>query len=315
MTQEPLLPFLPDESLFSLVSRHHRLWGDGASQDTTRACFGHDHCGSQHDFPTSLGHLAGGRLKVLGVARDVARERTLLRFYLPFLSVIEIATVVESMLRTGRGRSGFVIVRSPDAAHYPLKACLDCMRYSVKEHGWVYWKLTHQFPGCWICPVHCAPLYVCRIKWNGVRRNEWVLPSRDGLAGDWADSMKRVSFEQLSRLGELIRRLVCPSLEIGWVSAAGARLAIRARLNEHGWVTAAGSVRLKEAARSFIETLMQIRVAPDASKIPIDVFGVALRLGRMVEDSRERIHPIRYLIAVHWLFSDADDFIRSLRSS
>lgn len=53
----PLLQWLPDETLFSLCSRHHRLWGHPHAWQTSLLLFGGRRTGAQHDFPGSLDDL------------------------------------------------------------------------------------------------------------------------------------------------------------------------------------------------------------------------------------------------------------------
>ncbi len=51
---DSLLPWLPGETLFSLPSRHHRLWGHGLSSRSTEIMFGGTRMGTHHDFPIGL---------------------------------------------------------------------------------------------------------------------------------------------------------------------------------------------------------------------------------------------------------------------
>src|SRR3546814_14840989 len=39
-------------------------------------------------------------------------------------------------------------------ANHPLKACPACMTKDLDDHQTTYWRLDHQFPGVWHCPVH-----------------------------------------------------------------------------------------------------------------------------------------------------------------
>ena len=45
-----LLCWLPDETLFSLVSRHHQLWGHVTSAQTCQLIFGRARAGTHHDL-------------------------------------------------------------------------------------------------------------------------------------------------------------------------------------------------------------------------------------------------------------------------
>ena len=73
----PLLEWLPGETLFSLASRHDRLWGYASSWRATVLLFGGRHAGTHHDFPNALGEFATRTEGVFGDAGRIARERTL----------------------------------------------------------------------------------------------------------------------------------------------------------------------------------------------------------------------------------------------
>lgn len=84
-SQDSLLSWLPGETLFSLCSRHHRLWGYATSSRSTQILFGHRRAGMQQDLPSSLAEFAGRTDGGFGSAEELARLRTLQRFYRPFL--------------------------------------------------------------------------------------------------------------------------------------------------------------------------------------------------------------------------------------
>ncbi|MDH4418182.1 MAG: TniQ family protein [Acidovorax sp.] len=148
-----LLAWLRDETFFSLVSRHHQLWGHVTSAQTCQLMFGSARAGVHHDLPNSLGAFAQRTNALLGDVDSIARERTLLNFYAAFAPPDETANAVACMsgasvahlkLRLG-------ILTSRFRANHPLKACPQCMEQDLRETGWAYWHLKHQFPGVWMC--------------------------------------------------------------------------------------------------------------------------------------------------------------------
>lgn len=50
----PLLDWLPDETLFSLVSRIHSMSGHGEDWRTSLLLFGTRHTGIHHDLPNQI---------------------------------------------------------------------------------------------------------------------------------------------------------------------------------------------------------------------------------------------------------------------
>lgn len=156
----PLYDWLPDESVFSLVSRLHLLWGHPLSSTTSSILFGHARSGVQHDLPTRLTEFSQRTQGQLGGDKDIAAERTLVRYYRCFLSAAERDHLVTSLcgptiahlkLRLGLLTSRF-------RANHPLKACPQCMAEDLEHHGTAYWHLRHQYPGVWVCLTHHALL-------------------------------------------------------------------------------------------------------------------------------------------------------------
>ena len=52
---QALLKWLPGETFFSLVSRHHRVWGHSVAHWTAEQLFGYFQGGAHDDFPSNLG--------------------------------------------------------------------------------------------------------------------------------------------------------------------------------------------------------------------------------------------------------------------
>lgn len=154
------LSWLPDETFFSLVSRHHQLWGHARSAQTCQLIFGGPRAGTHHDLPNSLGVFAQRTSAFLGEVDSIAKERTLLKFYAAFAPASETENAVACMSSTSvahlKLRLG--ILTSRFRANHPLKACPHCMKQDLRETGWAYWHLKHQFPGVWMCTTHQQPL-------------------------------------------------------------------------------------------------------------------------------------------------------------
>jgi hypothetical protein len=103
----PLPSWLPDETLFSLASRYHRLAGHQTSATTTLALFGHRRRGCQHDLPNRLGELARRTEGRLGTSEQLAIDRVLLPLYLPHRDREQAAGVVSLMTGHASGMLKF----------------------------------------------------------------------------------------------------------------------------------------------------------------------------------------------------------------
>lgn len=310
-----LLSWLRDETFFSLVSRHHQLWGHVTSAQTCQLMFGSARAGVHHDLPNSLGVFAQRTNALLGDVDSIARERTLLNFYAAFAPPDETANAVACMsgasvahlkLRLG-------ILTSRFRANHPLKACPQCMEQDLRETGWAYWHLKHQFPGVWMCTTHQQPLLQSALKTNGVERFQWLLPRLADLHSASTKSPGGVACAVLLSLAELIEHLV--------QSGAFKPLILRAlhevyreEFRARGWIAGAASLRIGQIATAFLNYCEPLRCVPEFASLAQDDEGMATQLGRLLRPSRSGTHPLRHLLLIHWLFGTAQRFDLAMKS-
>lgn len=168
--QSPILAWLPDETLFSLVSRLNALWGANDAGRTAMLLFGSRHAGGQHDLPGHLGEFERRSQGRLGSAADIALARTSLAFYRRFLSAQLEQGIVDEMClgQAPHLKYRLGLLTSRFRAHHPLKACPACMEEGRERHGWAYWHVAHQHPGVWACLIHGEPLRESILKSTGV---------------------------------------------------------------------------------------------------------------------------------------------------
>ncbi|WIT14159.1 TniQ family protein [Paucibacter sediminis] len=207
-----LLQWLPGETLFSLVSRLHRLWGHRLADQTADVLFGRRRQGYQHDFPSGLHEFEQNTAGLLGDVKAIALERTLLRFYRPFLSSAKVDEAIAAMAGPSVAHLKFRLglLTSRFRAHHPLKACAACIAEDRTTYGWAWWHLDHQYPGFWVCLTHGERLLESATKTNGVARFQWQLPELDRPHAwlPWDAAPDRGAAEGLSRLARLVVELV-----------------------------------------------------------------------------------------------------------
>lgn len=309
-----LLSWLPDETFFSLVSRHHQLWGHVTSAQTCQLMFGSARAGVHHDLPNSLGALAQRTNALLGDVDSIARERTLLNFYAAFAPPDETANAVACMsgasvahlkLRLG-------ILTSRFRANHPLRACPQCMEQDLRETGWAYWHLKHQFPGVWMCTAHQQPLLQSALKANGVERFQWLLPRQADLHSASAKSLETASCSLLLSLAELIEHLV-QSGAFQPLLLRNLYEVYREEFRARGWVAGAVSLRTGQIATAFLSYCEPLRCIPEFSPLAQDEEGMATQLGRLLRPPRSGTHPIRHLLLIHWLFGTAQRFYLAMK--
>lgn len=314
----PVLDWLPDETLFSLVSRIHVLWGSPDAGRTASLLFGDRRRGTQHDLPGHLGDFASRTSGRLGNAHELARERTLLAFYRHFMSDRAELAAVEDMATGSIAHLKFRmgLLTSRFRANHPLKACVACMARDIQEHGWAYWHTRHQHPGVWWCPDHGAFLRQSKLKSTGVERFRWTLPREDLLMPvppSVAQQAERIESSS-ARLEQLIRGLVGSGQDYR-LDVARLKQCYRRQFSERGWSTAGGSIRWSGLLRDYLDCVEPFRQLPELNALPSTEKEAYLRLERIFSSSRSGGHPLWHLTVVSWLFGNAQSFLTAYASS
>lgn len=270
--------------------------------------------GTQHDFPAGIDSFVARTAGHFGPAGEIAKNWTLLRFYRPFTLEAEIGDAVLSMRgpTVAHLKYRLGLLTSRFRANHPLKACLSCMQHDLGNHGWAYWHLWHQYPGVWVCPVHHEPLMVSIVKSNGVQRFQWHLPCQQNLI-EAGKAMPATSEQSLKRLACLIGDVIEEDQPDGWLHSSVVHSALRARLRENGWLTSAGNVRMSEAAADYLEQTKPLEAIAEFEALPGNLEEAKTQLGRLLRPPRSGSHPVRWLVAIAWLFNDAGAFKRQLQ--
>lgn len=302
--QPPLLSWLPGETLFSLVSRHHLFRANPTSAATCEQFFGHPRAGTQHDLPSCLSEFATRTSGRFGTADDIACRHTLLAYYSGFASDDEIRYLVGQMaghsvahlkLRLG-------ILTSRFRAHHPLKACPACVVDDRAMFGWSYWHLEHQFPGVWVCRRHNQLLQESNLKANGVRRFLWHLPSEMAWSrsGECAD-IPPATLNSLRALTDTVLQLVNLATDKK-VNLQSAHEIYRMELAQRGWMTSGGSLRMPQIVASFLEHVRPLRTIAELQTLPQTPQEARGQLGRILRPPRSGTHPLRHAVMCQWLF-------------
>jgi hypothetical protein len=129
--------WLPDELFFSWASRYHLLSGSGQARNTCLALFGHGRWGYQHDFPCPLNSFVAVTQGGFGNADLIARQRTILPFYLAHRDELTARAANAAMAEPAGGMLKYQLgmLTSRFRANHPLKACPQCMRYDSSLYG------------------------------------------------------------------------------------------------------------------------------------------------------------------------------------
>lgn len=183
----PLPNWLPDETLFSLLSRHHVVSGNLSDATTCQQLFGPRRKRCQPDFPSWIDSLVERTLGLLGSAEHIICQHTLLPVYLPFQNADEALLCMTAMRGSGLRRLRPRLCRQTpnEQTVRPLKACAECMLDDLRDHQVAYWHVEHQLPGMLICLKHGAALQHsaapvtthASFRWHLPRDTELVEPA------------------------------------------------------------------------------------------------------------------------------------------
>lgn len=301
--------FIADETLYSWSSRYHRQSGNALASATAKQLFGRARVGAQHDLPCGLAALALRTRGLLGETAELIYERTLLSFYLP-LRTPQVQAIAGDTLRGSRlGHLKFRLgmLTSRFGAHHPLKTCPACLAVMV-ERGAPYWRLSHQWPGMWVCPEHGAWLQATRIKVHGIERFQWRLP--DDVP--WTDAPPMPVTPACRALAAAVA---------GWCDlpagfsfslyrmAATYRRGVAAAMGSHG-----GSLNVAAAIEGYATWSrgLAVGIAELAPLLVRDAANAASLL-RTLRAPRGAGHPLRHLAVIAWLFPSWEDFLAAYR--
>ncbi|WP_354533516.1 TniQ family protein [Ralstonia sp. 1138] len=168
-----LSDWLPDETLFSLVSRQHSVSGNVCASTTCHEVFGVDRLGPDANIPRVLASFVAATGGRYGTAVEILLRHTVLPYYLPLASAKAHAEVWVALTSEECESTRYPLgqLTGRYGAHHPVKACPACMADDKARFGIAYWHRLHQLPSVWLCPKHRSVLREC------VRKQE---------AGTWA---------------------------------------------------------------------------------------------------------------------------------
>jgi len=312
------LSWLPGETLFSLISRHHYFWGHALSSRTCEQFFDHPRAGSQHDVPSRLSSFVAGTAGCFGGVEKIAMNHTLLSYYAAFISAEELENAVACMAGDSVAHLKFRlgILTSRFRANHPLKACEACMKDDRTTYGWAYWHMDHQYPGVWTCQKHSQQLRESTLKATGVERFQWHLPDENHFR-EWPAEKRNAMLDartQLQSLSSQVSDLVSQA-SVRRIDTARLHEVYRAELERRQWVSSGGNFRMPMIASSFLGYVQNLRVLPELEALPASMDEAITQLSRLLRPPRSGTHPLRHLVLINWLFGSADAFWHAYSSA
>lgn len=295
--------WLPNETIFSLCSRYHKLSGNLLASTTCKQLFSHGQKGTAHDFPSRLDMFVQNTRGLLGATNDIIRERTILPFYLPFRSAEHERAAFLSMAGNGIGSMKFQlgILTSRFGANHPLKACAECMQDDQKNFGTAYWHLSHQLPGVWICLAHKQPLMVASEKSNGIGRFLWLLPDQRVMTSVNNGCLHFRELEAAIRISQVAEQLL--SLPRGF--HFDSRVLVKTyhvALSKQGLLRNSGKLNNAEIGAAYSKFTCDLSYIPDFSNAAENQNTSGALVLRLLRNPRSGTHPLRHILLICWLF-------------
>lgn len=289
---------LPDESLYSVAVRYHRIVVNESYRRTSRELFGtySRTCGSV--LPCCLGPLSRQLDGQYSVA-DLIESLTLLPLYRPFIRQEYFEAAVRCMEGTlGTGlKMGLGITASGLLKYASFRYCEACVEHDVSHFGVPYWHRIHMAAGVCVCPHHGNVLISAKFP-DGSDWRQMILPGET----DSAPVLNGQSLGALQSVAELqfwglehpqdVRDLVKHDF-------------LRWRLAEMGMLLRG---RLKERdLRSYIE--QRLRVSTQEAEY-LEVVGSSDWAIRLLHRRGGAIQPFRYYFLC-WLLDSTQERMRN----
>ena len=307
------LQWLPNETLFSLCSRHHILSNNHKPHITCLQLFGHRIQGNAHDFPSRIDTFVNKTEGLLGNSDEIIFTHSLLPYYLHFILGHLKDSALDAMKGSGIGhlKWNLGILTSRFRANHPLKACLKCMDEDRNLYLTPYWHRDHQLPGVWICPVHHELLLSSTLKSTGVKRFFWHLPK----SAELIYSFKR-DFEIGNEQKQMLLNLASSSIALcnldinrSFQTSQIVHCYLEA-LKQSGMMKNKSQLNLNKIGSQFSSFTNKIRVISELESLPKNS-EEAITFIRKMTSPRTGTHPLRHLIWINWLFGTWEKFIDS----
>lgn len=303
---------LPDETLFSVVSRHHALTRGSLSKQTIGPLFGKGMMLFAGGFPTGLGQLA----IFLQSASSIWTVDKLIRdfTFVPYLQFFYRDDVIKQIRRILEGQDGRGIktilgwVASRLGAAEPLRACSACHRDDLAKYGRSYWHRAHQLPGVGVCHIHRIKLIHIPGPSEEYKRFVPLIPPEDiyyrpqEIGGSLDIKFSQWSNEFLQNPPSRIDKNLLRAIYIE-------------QLSELGFVTKSGRVRQRELLPWLRSQLLNIHLA----LLPLQASSFAEKhdlnwVMKLLRKPRGTAHPAKHILLLTLLFGDIHAFRNKLET-
>lgn len=166
--------WLPDECLYSLISRVHRVSGNVSSNDTTRYLFSDGKLGGSPLVTTHLDALASSTSGLLGSLEDLAFTKQVAGYFRIGTPLAQRQLLLSALRGDGNAKQARALMRN-SLPSFRLRLCPACVEQDCKAFGSAYWHLSHQLPCTCSCLEHSNGLYAVELPRSTSWLHRWVL--------------------------------------------------------------------------------------------------------------------------------------------
>ncbi len=276
----------PDETLYSVCARYHYRSGYSDSATTSARLLGHIRGGKQHDLLVGIAKLSKLTEGAIPANEVTLRKRTVLRAYLPLMSTVRRAKVVDACLRSTNSllAKSYAGLSAGANTTHSLRHCQECLEAQRTEHGFEFWLNAHQLPGVWVCPLH--------------QRLLMFLPDRGKKRADWmqvgSNKLQELPPEAIAVAGRLAR----VSSAMQWLGSAERlnvdALAIMIRARLHSSRYARSDVKTSEHELNCFHQ-QEIRPLPLSGVSHFRAMTDASWISSCLRDERSS-HPLKWAV-------------------
>lgn len=300
---------LPDETLYSLVTRFHMLNGRPRVGRTLSLLFGTPIYLSLHTFlPNKIGYfvdwLAGA---TIGHSLDAIEHFTSLPYFRPFLRKSLYARAHRELV-VGNNSSS---IRSRLGLHRfhssipTFRYCSDCRNQDLLMYGVPYWRRLHQLPMVHVCHLHDRLLTTIPIRTYNHESGRCGLdlpPAGHSSTLDVHPTCADTQYPIYKRFAEDM----CATLHLSNTRRAVPQLIYSQRCRELGYIRGR-TVAQSKLARNLVDHYG----AAVFAEAGYDVNWLTRSLLKHIrpDSPREINNPAAHLIMIGFLFNSFNEFI------
>lgn len=301
----------PDETMYSVFSRYHKMSGNTNFKCTIKELFGINSVIPDVYFPINLDFFCSQfSNKTIYTPESIINNHTILSIFKLHLPKSKICEIINELRKDkGKGKNIYMkIGLSPSTEVYKskiLRFCKACINDDIKVFGEPYIHKIHQLPGIFICPIHSEVLY------------KYCIPENISVRGfvDIFECMERLEEENVDN--DIFQELLSIAKDIEFVlqydfsnyEPENIYRKYYASLSKRGLLTLGGKINQKVFTHEFINFYSEKLLNKLGCYFDAEKDSNWLRF--TVISQKKYTQPIRHILLIRFLFGDIKNFLNS----